>query len=75
MPFPVELLRFFDRAATADADSVLAADGAPVPDATTRTDPKDRIRTTAPAVPEVPNVDPVPAQDRGEGNTPAPATR
>jgi regulator of protease activity HflC (stomatin/prohibitin superfamily) len=76
MPFPVELLRFFDRAATevTDRAPVLPAEGAPVAGATTRTDPSDQIRTTAPAVADVPNVDPVTRTDRAEGAALAPAT-
>ncbi len=61
MPFPVELLRFFDRASSAVSQVASATDGAPATDATTRTDPQERIATVPPIDPGALDVDPMPA--------------
>ncbi len=61
MPFPVELLRFFDRAASAVGGVASAAEAASVTDAATRRETPARMGASL-KVHEGPDLDPVPAQ-------------
>jgi regulator of protease activity HflC (stomatin/prohibitin superfamily) len=70
MPFPVELLRFFDRAATAVARSASADEESPVTGAMTLTAPPASTGAVPSTVPEMPDGEPVPQTDRTASGEP-----